>query len=255
MAQGYLLDEESIKAIRSMRNRQGWEPINRVGRRARWPIGSGGGGRKWYQLAEGTVFYRGSHPDGVDATEVAIDGVNFGRATVKPVRTGVTLYVGPEFRGAYIQRGSTFGNDPGDPGGGDPGDDPPCPPNCIFTGNGQIVTSTSPEWWLLASPTESRTATAAGDAAIFAVGGYKAAGKEFAGSGGEFTWIGVMGEDIAASGSSGSVLIDGTVEVTAFKLCAEGLSDGSPVHVIFRELGGIGGFVIVGRACCPGYDL
>lgn len=256
MTQGYLVDEASIRSMRDMRMRLGWEPLNRVGKRARWPIGGSGGSRlKYYRLQEGNIFHRGSHPNGAAVDEYAITGTDNGRATLTLSRSDLILYVGPTFRGAYIQRGGTFGNNPGDPDGGGEDEPPPCPPNCIFNPHGAIVTADSPEWWTLGSSNSPSVPGGSASATIFAIGGFKAGGKIFAETGGEPGWVAVTNADFLSATSYGSVLLDGQVEVDAWKMCSEGISSGTPVYVIYRELSGIGGFSIIGPICCPGFTL
>ena len=258
MAEGLLVTPAFVKAVREHERRLNNEPVNRVQKDRRWPILSGGAPIKFFRLTGSTYIYRGSHPNGVAAEEVRADTTDHGRITWKTVRT-TTLWCGNN--GVYVQRdGGTVGNNPGDPDGGDPENPPPCPPNCTFTGNSNPIQSTvptAPAWWYLGSTAASQqtgsfSQSASSSAMVYAVTGMNQNGLDFTIGQWESVFVGVTVDDI--TGSYGNITIDGIGTVAASVLCTEGISEGSTVDVRFRELGGAGGFVIVGRICCPGYD-
>lgn len=260
MSQGYLVSEDFVRQSRWMYRRLHGDPINRPQKRAKYPILPRAPGVKFYILTEDTYLYRGSHRDYVAASEVQFDTTNLNRATFKVVREDVQLYCG--HNGVYVQRDTGLvGNDPGDPdGGGDPDVPPPCPPNCVFTGNGSVsadVASTAPDWWFLGGnqPTANISATAAANSTtptLFAVTGMKRNGIDFTFGQWESRWIGVIQGDVTAG--TADVEIDGIGQVAAAVICSDPLSDGTTVDVMFRDLGGAGGFAVVQAICCPGYD-
>jgi hypothetical protein len=259
MPQGYLVDEAFIRAVQ--RHDKALRSPDHVPRRGRYPVGGGKPGVRFYRLSGANYIHRGSHPAGVEAEEVRVDGTDGGRVTFTTVRSDVILYCGNN--GVYVQRDSgRLGNDPGDPDGGDPDDPPPCPPNCTFTGNSPVsstLAASAPAWWFIGKNAEGLTAGSAATSdsvQCFAVTGMKQNGIDFTIGSWELSWVGVLTENMTGgSGTSGNVRISGLGAVTAFKLCGEGISSGSAVHVIYRELAGIGGFAIVAAICCPGYEV
>lgn len=257
MAEGLLVTPRFVRTVNEDHQRLMGEPLNRPQKRARYPVMSASGGIKFYKLTGAAYIYRGSHLNGVAAEEVRASSLNGGRVVWSTVRTGVTLYCGSN--GVYVQRdGGTIGNDPGDPGGGDPNDPPPCPPYCTFTGNSSIVAAaeTAPSWKFLGSAAAAQTAgsfATTTTSSVFAVTGMNKNGMDFTIGQWESTWVGVTAGDITAG--YGNVTIDGIGTIAASMVCSDAISEGSAVQVIFRELGGVGGFAIVGRICCPGYDV
>lgn len=256
---GLLVTPAFAKAVRSHDLRLNGEPLNRPQPRGRYPVIGGGKGVKFFRLTGSTYIHRGSHPNGVEAEEVRVSSIDHGRVTWQLVRKIEHLYCGSN--GVYVQRDSgLIGNDPGDPGGGRPEDPPPCPPYCEFTGNSGIATAaaTAQSWRFLGSASRATTAgafssAAGGFASVYAVTGLNQNGYDFTIGQWESVFIGVAAEDI--TGGYGNVSIDGIGTVPAFMLCTDDISDGSSVQVIYRELGGIGGFAIIGPICCPGYGV
>lgn len=265
MAKGYTLDAASVQAIAEDHRRLAGTSLTRKLGRSKYPILGGGEELLHFRLTGANYIHRGSHPDGVDAVEVRLASIDSaGRAVWEQVGDTVKLYCASN--GVYVQRDSgRVGNNPTEPGGGDPAEPPPCPPFCNFTGHGQLSAEVTnpPAWW--------RTGTAAAEILPTALEGiapstvYAVTGKRIAASNGETynvtvgqwesEFIGVVGSDDIDGGEFGSVTIDGIGTVQAGVFCTDGVSGTSTVKVHYREMAGAGGFVITQMICCVGYEL
>lgn len=259
MASIYTFGREAVQQIADVVRREAARPRNPAPKQSMWPRGTATPPQRFYRLIGANYIYRGSHPDGIAAEEVKVAGIDHGRIVWETIREVDALYCGSN--GVYVQRDSgRIGNDPGDPSnGGDPDDPVPCPPNCIFTGNGAAFSTevtSPPDWWFTGSAAAEIAAGAnatVSTAQVYAVTGQRLGGYDFTTGSWETQWVGVLDEDLDG-GSFANVTIDGIGSVPAFSLCTDGVSEGSTVLVIWRELAGIGGFAIVGRVCCVGYD-
>lgn len=257
MAETYQLGREATQQLAEMYRWWAVRPRNERLPEPRGPRGNGSPPLRHYRLTGASYIHRGSHPNGVTADEVAVAGLNGGRVTWTTIRSGITLYCGSN--GVYLQRDAgSIGNDPREPDGGDDDEDPPCPPNCTFTGNSQVIYAGSespPAWWFQgADAPSSQQASGAAGASVFAVTGQRIKGIDFTVGQWETQFVGVVQDDLTTQ-TYGDVSIDGLITVSAYRFCSEGLSSGTLVDVRYRELGGLGGFVIIDRICCPGFTL